>query len=86
MAAPSTQQEAIQQFIDLANAMKREGCSQAFISTALMRSCAVYSTFVVTGNDGALKLSGIEKLKTLFGEELEVIQQAKISGSEMSER
>ena len=55
MVAPATQQEAIQQFIDLANEMKNEGVSIEAVSTALMRACAVYSTYVVTGNDGALK-------------------------------
>ena len=47
-----------------------------------MRACAVYSTYVVTGNDGALKPSGIEKMQQLFGEELAAIQEAKISGVE----
>ena len=82
MAAPATQQEAIQQFIDLANEMKNEGASIQAVSTALMRACAVYSTYVVTGNDGALKPSGIEKIQELFGEELAAIQEAKISGAE----
>lgn len=82
MVAPATQQEAIQQFIDLANSMKDEGASIQAVSTALMRACAVYSTYVVTGNDGALKPSGIEKMQQLFGEELTAIQEAKISGAE----
>ena len=33
-----------------------------------MRACAVYSTYVVAGNDGALRESGIDKLKQLFAE------------------
>ena len=82
MAAPATQQEAIQQFIDLANEMKNEGASIEAVSTALMRACAVYSTYVVTGNDGALKPSGIEKMQQLFGDELAAIQEVKISGAE----
>ena len=77
MTAPATQQEAIQQFIDLANDMKNAGLSKELVSTALMRACAVYSTYVVTGNDGALRASGIEKIQQLFGEELETIQKAK---------
>jgi hypothetical protein len=51
MVAPATQQEAIQQFIDLANSMKDEGASIEAVSTALMRACAIYSTYVVTGNE-----------------------------------
>jgi hypothetical protein len=42
----------------------------------------VYSTYVVTGNDGALKPSGIEKMQQLFGDELAAIQEVKISGAE----
>ena len=79
MSAPETQQDAIQAFIDLANDMKNEGTSIALISTALMRACAVYSTYAVTGNQGALHDSGIEKLQKVFGEQLAVVQKAKIA-------
>ena len=78
MAAPTTQQEAIQQFIDVANEMKDDGVSKEAVSTALMRACALYSTYVVTGNDGALRDSGVEKLQQLFGEELQAVQAAKM--------
>ena len=82
MSAPETQQDAIQAFIDLANEMKNEGTSIALISTALMRACAVYSTYAVTGNQGALRDSGIEKLQKVFGEQLAVVQKAKIAQAE----
>jgi len=82
MSAPETQQDAIQAFIDLANDMKNEGTSIALISTALMRACAVYSTYAVTGNQGALHDSGIEKLQKVFGEQLAVVQKAKIAQAE----
>ena len=82
MSAPDTQQDAIQAFIDLANDMKNEGTSIALISTALMRACAVYSTYAVTGNQGALHDSGIEKLQKVFGEQLAVVQKAKIAQAE----
>lgn len=81
MAAPATQQEAIQQFIDVANEMKNDGVSKEAVSTALMRACALYSTYVVTGNDGALKNSGVEKLQQLFGEELQSVQAAKMASA-----
>ena len=66
MPAPNSQQDAIQAFIDLANDMKNEGATIQFVSTALMRACAVYSTYVVAGNEGALRKSGVEKLKNLL--------------------
>ena len=34
MAAPATQQEAIQQFIDVANEMKNDGVSKSFVDDA----------------------------------------------------
>ena len=83
MSAPATQQDAIQAFIDLANEMKNEGASIELISTALMRACAVYSTYAVTGNQGALHASGVEKLQKVFGEQLAVVQKAKIAQAEL---
>jgi hypothetical protein len=82
MSAPANQQDAIQAFIDLANEMKNEGASIALISTALMRACAVYSTYAVTGNQGALHDSGVEKLQKVFGEQLAVVQKVKIAQAE----
>ena len=78
MSAPSSQQDAINAFINVANEMKNDGASINFVSTALMRACAVYSTYVVAGNDGALRESGVVKLKELFAQELDVIQRAKL--------
>ncbi len=78
MSAPASQQDAIQAFIDLANEMKNEGATIQFVSTALMRACAVYSTYVVAGNEGALRKSGVEKLKELFAHEVDTIQRAKL--------
>ena len=79
MEAPKTQQEAINAFIELANEMKDNGASTQFVSTALMRACAVYSTYVIAGNQGALRQTGIEKLSELFRQELDVVQKAKLS-------
>ena len=81
MEAPKTQQEAINAFIELANEMKDNGASIQFVSTALMRACAVYSTYVIAGNEGALRQTGIEKLSELFSQELDVVQKAKLSDS-----
>ena len=47
--------ECVNRFIALANEMTAEGDSPpAVVSSGLMMACAVYSTYVVTGNDGAL--------------------------------
>jgi len=64
--------------------MKNEGASIELISTALMRACAVYSTYAVAGNQGALHQSGVEKLEKLFGQQLAVVQQAKLAEAESS--
>jgi len=46
MVAPATQQEAIQQFVDLANEYEgRRRLTIEAVSTALMRACAIYSTY-----------------------------------------
>ena len=79
MAAPATQQEAINQFIGLANKMKDEGASIEFVSTALMRACALYATYVVAGNQGALREGGVQKLSEIFAKELNVVQAAKLT-------
>ena len=78
MTGSASQQEAINAFIDLANEMKNDGASAQFVSTALMRSSAVYATYVVAGNEGALRESGIIKMKELFANELAAIQKAKL--------
>ena len=66
-------------FIALANEMTAEGDSPpAVVSSGLMTACAVYSTYVVTGNDGALRESGVEKLTKLFGDELTTLQKLKV--------
>ena len=79
MAAPATQQEAITQFIDLANQMKDDGAPIEFVSTALMRACALYATYVVAGNQGALREGGVQKLSEVFASELNVVQAAKLA-------
>ena len=78
MTGSASQQEAINAFIDLANEMKNKGASAQFVSAALMRASAVYATYVVAGNKGALRESGIVKMKELFAKELAVIQKAKL--------
>ena len=81
MEAPKSQQDAINAFIGLANEMKDNGSSIQFVSTSLMRACAVYSTYVIAGNQGALKQSGVDKLSEIFAQELDVVQKSKLSGA-----
>jgi hypothetical protein len=71
--------EYVNRFIAVANEMAaEEGGNGPIVSSGLMMVCALYSTFTVTGNDGALRESGVEKLTKLFGEELAAIQARKI--------
>lgn len=71
--------ECVNRFIELANQMTAEGdSSPQIVSSGFMMACAVYTTYMVTGNDGALRESGIEKLTKLFGEELATVQARKI--------
>ena len=79
MEAPKSQQDAINAFIGLANEMKDNGATIQFVSTALMRACAVYSTYVIAGNQGALEQTGVKKLSEIFAQELDVVQTSKLS-------
>lgn len=70
--------ECVNEFIALANSMAAKGQSPQVVSSGFMTACALYATYVVTGNDGALQATGIEKITQLFGSELATIQKAKI--------
>ena len=60
-------QPYVEQFVGLANEMTQGGVPMAVVSSAFMTACATYSTFVVTGNDGArFRESGVEKLREIF--------------------
>lgn len=78
MAEAEQKVECVNRFIELANAMSNEGNRPEIVSSGLMTACAVYSTYVVTGNDGALRESGIDKITNLFKEELSQVQKAKV--------
>ena len=73
-----TKIECVNHFIDLANEMKNEGKSLELISSGFMIACSLYSTYVLTVNDGALMNGGVEKMAALFTKELAHAQQAKI--------
>ena len=78
MAAAGKKIQCVNRFIELANTMANEGKSREMVSSGLMTACAVYATYVVTGNDGALRESGVDKLTDLFKKELAQAQEAKI--------
>lgn len=71
--------ECVNEFIALANDMKDKGLSLQLVSSSFMTACALYATYVVTGNDGALTDGGVEKMTKLFGSELASVQEAKIA-------
>jgi len=71
-------QPYVQQFVRLANTMTKDGVPMAVVSSAFMTACATYSSYVVAGNNGALRESGVEKLADIFATELTAIQRLKI--------
>jgi len=77
-------QPYVEQFVRLANEMTQGGVPMAVVSSAFMTACATYSTFVVTGNEGALRESGVEKLRDIFATELAAIQRLKIEQAKAS--
>jgi hypothetical protein len=66
--------EAMNRFIALANEIKEEGTSTHVISAAMMTSSAVYATYVATGNQGALKPSGVDKIVDAYRQQMEKVQ------------
>jgi len=86
MSAAEQKVACVNRFIDLANEIHKEGVNTEIVSSGLMTACAVYATYVVTGNAGALRDSGVEKISGLFSEELAQVQRAKIQQAELEGR
>ena len=86
MSAAEQKVACVNRFIDLANEIHKEGVNTEIVSSGLMTACAVYATYVVTGNAGALSDSGVEKISGLFSEELAQVQRAKIQQAELEGR
>jgi hypothetical protein len=79
--------DAINKFIGLANELvNADGIPRKVVSSALMTACAFYSTYVVTGNNGALNESGVEKMTKLFGERLSVVQKSKEANARLAQQ
>lgn len=70
-------QKAIQDFIQAANKMKDEGVSVKVVSSALMTANAIYASYSVAGNNGALTDSGIEKITQAFADKLAQVREAR---------
>ena len=86
MSAAEQKVACVNRFIDLANEIHNGGVSTEIVSSGLMTACAVYATYVVTGNAGALRDSGVEKITGLFSEELAHVQRAKVEQAEREGR
>ena len=86
MSAAEQKVACVNRFIDLANEINKEGIGSEVVSSSIMTACALYATFVVTGNAGALRESGVEKITNLFSEELAQVQRAKIERAEREGR
>ncbi len=70
-------QDAMNRFIELANQMAEEGIQRNLVGAALLTAAGLYSSYVVSGNDGGLNESGIDKLTAMFKRELERVEEAK---------
>ena len=69
--------DCMQRFIDLANTMKDEDLNINVVSAGLMTASALYTTFVIGGNQGGLTASGIDKVTATFKQQLEQVQRMK---------
>ena len=79
MAKSEEQQvmDAINRFIDEANALKDEGVDINLVSAALMSASCIYATYAAGGNQGGLTAQGVDKVAGVYRTELERIQQVK---------
>lgn len=70
--------QATNEFIELANKMTNDrGFDQNLVSAALMAASGVYATFIAAGNQGFLADNGVEKVATMYKNNLAYIQKRK---------
>lgn len=70
--------QATNEFIELANQMvNQRGFDQNLVSAALMAASGVYATFIAAGNQGFLAERGVERVATMYRNNLSYIQQRK---------
>ena len=65
------------EFIELANKLKKDGYDTKLVSTALMAASGIYATYTAAGNAGALEPSGVDKVVNMYRKNLEHIQERK---------
>ena len=70
--------QATNEFIELANQMVNDrGFDRNLVSAALMAASGVYATFIAAGNQGFLADQGVEKVATMYKNNLAYIQTRK---------
>ncbi|WP_181918248.1 MULTISPECIES: DUF3144 domain-containing protein [unclassified Wenzhouxiangella] len=70
--------QATNEFIRLANEMVNDrGFDRNLVSAALMAASGVYATFVAAGNQGFLADNGVEKVASMYKNNLTYIQKRK---------
>ncbi|WP_376695729.1 DUF3144 domain-containing protein [Wenzhouxiangella sp. EGI_FJ10305] len=70
--------QATNEFIELANKMVNDrGFNQNVVSAALMAASGIYATFVAAGNQGFLAENGVEKVASMYKNNLNYIQKRK---------
>lgn len=77
MSEMETHNECTSRFIELANKMKDEGTDLRIVNAALMAASGIYATYSTAGNAGALEPTGVDKVVTLYRQNLEHIQKRK---------
>ncbi|QOC22898.1 DUF3144 domain-containing protein [Wenzhouxiangella sp. AB-CW3] len=70
--------QATSEFIEVANKMVNErGFDAKLVSAALMAASGVYATFIAAGNQGFLAPGGVDKVATMYKNNLSYIQKRK---------
>jgi hypothetical protein len=70
--------QATNEFIELANKMVNErGFDRNLVSAAMMAASGVYATFIAAGNQGFLADNGVEKVASMYKNNLVYIQKRK---------
>ncbi len=69
--------ELAKRFITLANQMKDEGKSIQMVNASLMSASGIYATYTAAGDDGGLTESGVEKVVSVYKQNLENVQKIK---------
>jgi len=70
--------QATTAFIELANDLaKQEGQDVKIVSAALMAASGIYATFITAGNEGYLSSGGVDKIASVYKNNLGYIQERK---------